>query len=72
MARPHVDRVIRLFVEVDGGIDADTIAAAAEAGPTCSSPGSAVYSARRPGHGGFDALRARDPAGPWRVDSRAS
>jgi ribulose-phosphate 3-epimerase len=40
---------LRLFVEVDGGIDEDTIAAAAEAGADVFVAGSAVYGADDPG-----------------------
>ena len=39
---------LRLHVEVDGGINADTIEAAAEAGVDCFVAGSAVYSAEDP------------------------
>jgi ribulose-phosphate 3-epimerase len=47
---------LRLFVEVDGGIDADTISAAAEAGADVFVAGSAVYGAEDPGKA-VDALR---------------
>ncbi len=47
---------LRLFVEVDGGIDADTIGAAAEAGADVFVAGSAVYAADDPGKA-VDALR---------------
>jgi ribulose-phosphate 3-epimerase len=52
---------LRLFVEVDGGIDADTIAAAAEAGADVFVAGSSVYGADDPGKA-VEALRvtARD------------
>jgi ribulose-phosphate 3-epimerase len=52
---------LRLFIEVDGGIDADTIAAAAEAGADVFVAGSAVYGADDPGKA-IEALRvtARD------------
>ena len=52
---------LRLFIEVDGGIDADTIGAAAEAGADVFVAGSAVYGADDPGKA-VDALRvtARD------------
>ena len=40
---------LRLLVEVDGGINADTIEAAAEAGVDCFVAGSAVYAADDPG-----------------------
>jgi ribulose-phosphate 3-epimerase len=52
---------LRLFIEVDGGIAADTIEAAAEAGADVFVAGSAVYSAADPGKA-VEALRvsARD------------
>ncbi|MCP2170216.1 ribulose-phosphate 3-epimerase [Goodfellowiella coeruleoviolacea] len=40
---------LKLLVEIDGGINADTIAAAAEAGVDCFVAGSAVYDADDPG-----------------------
>ncbi|MET0190926.1 MAG: ribulose-phosphate 3-epimerase [Pseudonocardia sediminis] len=40
---------LRLLVEIDGGINADTIAEAAEAGVDCFVAGSAVYGAEDPG-----------------------
>lgn len=40
---------LRLLVEIDGGINADTIEAAAEAGVDCFVAGSAVYGADDPG-----------------------
>ena len=40
---------LRLVVEIDGGINADTIADAAEAGVDCFVAGSAVYGAEDPG-----------------------
>ena len=40
---------LRLLVEIDGGINADTIAEAAEAGVDCFVAGSAVYGADDPG-----------------------
>ncbi|MDN5914033.1 MAG: ribulose-phosphate 3-epimerase [Pseudonocardia sp.] len=40
---------LRLLVEIDGGINADTIADAAEAGVDCFVAGSAVYGAEDPG-----------------------
>jgi ribulose-phosphate 3-epimerase len=49
---------LRLFVEVDGGIDADTIEAAAEAGADVFVAGSAVYGADDPGKA-VEALRVR-------------
>ncbi|MCF6386042.1 ribulose-phosphate 3-epimerase [Mycobacterium sp. MBM] len=39
---------LRILVEIDGGINADTIEAAAEAGVDCFVAGSAVYSAEDP------------------------
>jgi ribulose-phosphate 3-epimerase len=52
---------LRLFIEVDGGIGEDTIAAAAEAGADVFVAGSSVYGADDPGKA-IDALRvtARD------------
>jgi len=38
-----------LIVEIDGGINADTIEAAAEAGIDCFVAGSAVYNTADPG-----------------------
>ena len=50
LAREHVQAGhLRLFIEVDGGIDADTISAAAEAGADVFVAGSAVYGADDPG-----------------------
>jgi ribulose-phosphate 3-epimerase len=40
---------LTILVEIDGGINADTIEAAAEAGVDCFVAGSAVYSAADPG-----------------------
>jgi len=40
---------LRLLVEIDGGINAETIEAAAEAGVDCFVAGSAVYGADHPG-----------------------
>jgi len=40
---------LTIVVEIDGGINADTIEAAAEAGVDCFVAGSAVYSAAEPG-----------------------
>ncbi|MBV9594916.1 MAG: ribulose-phosphate 3-epimerase [Actinobacteria bacterium] len=58
LARDHVrSGHLRLFVEVDGGIDEDTIVAAAEAGADVFVAGSAVYDAGEPGRA-VDALRA--------------
>jgi ribulose-phosphate 3-epimerase len=57
LAREHVaSGHLRLFVEVDGGVDADTIAAAAEAGADVFVAGSAVYGADDPRRA-VDALR---------------
>jgi ribulose-phosphate 3-epimerase len=59
LARSHVRAGhLRLFIEVDGGIDADTIAAAAEAGADVFVAGSAVYGAADPRRA-VDALRAQ-------------
>jgi ribulose-phosphate 3-epimerase len=49
---------LRLFLEVDGGIDADTIEQAAAAGADVFVAGSAVYNAADPGRA-VEALRAR-------------
>jgi ribulose-phosphate 3-epimerase len=50
LAREHVaSGHLRLFLEVDGGIDEDTIGAAAEAGADVFVAGSAVYGAEDPG-----------------------
>ena len=49
---------LRLFVEVDGGVDLDTIAAAADAGADVFVAGSAVYGADDP-EAAVEALRAR-------------
>ena len=49
---------LRLFLEVDGGIDPDTITAAAEAGADVFVAGSAVYGADDPARA-VDALRTR-------------
>ena len=48
-ARRHVDAGhLRLLIEIDGGINEDTIVAAAEAGVDCFVAGSAVYGADDP------------------------
>ncbi len=47
---------LRLVVQVDGGINADTVAQAAEAGADCFVAGSAVYGAADPA-AAIDALR---------------
>ena len=49
---------LRVLVEIDGGINADTIGAAAEAGVDCFVAGSAVYSADDPARA-VEALRER-------------
>jgi ribulose-phosphate 3-epimerase len=62
LARRHVQAGhLRLFIEVDGGIDLDTITLAAEAGADLFVAGSAVYGADDPGKA-VEALRvvARD------------
>jgi ribulose-phosphate 3-epimerase len=48
---------LKLLVEIDGGINTETIAAAAEAGVDCFVAGSAVYDAEDPGRA-VEALRA--------------
>jgi ribulose-phosphate 3-epimerase len=59
MVRRLVDAgELTVLVEIDGGINADTIVAAAEAGVDCFVAGSAVYQAEDPGHA-VTALRAR-------------
>jgi ribulose-phosphate 3-epimerase len=59
LARGHVDAGhLRLFIEVDGGIDLDTISAAAEAGADVFVAGSAVYGAEDAGKA-VDALRVQ-------------
>ncbi|HEY0640650.1 MAG TPA: ribulose-phosphate 3-epimerase, partial [Pseudonocardiaceae bacterium] len=61
-ARRHVDAGhLRLLVEIDGGINADTIEQAAEAGVDCFVAGSAVYGADDPATA-VTALRARAAA----------
>jgi ribulose-phosphate 3-epimerase len=49
---------LTLLVEIDGGINADTIEAAAEAGVDCFVAGSAVYGADDPARA-VQALRER-------------
>jgi ribulose-phosphate 3-epimerase len=49
---------LKLVVEIDGGINADTIEQAAEAGVDCFVAGSAVYDAADPGKA-VEALRAK-------------
>ena len=59
LAREHVRAGhLRLFVEVDGGITADTIEQAAAAGADVFVAGTAVYGADDPGRA-VEALRAR-------------
>ena len=59
LAREHVTAGhLRLFIEVDGGIDADTIEAAAEAGADVFVAGTAVYGSDDPGKA-LDTLRVR-------------
>jgi ribulose-phosphate 3-epimerase len=59
LAREHVRAGhLRLFVEVDGGISADTIAAAAAAGADVFVAGSAVFGADDPARA-VEALRAQ-------------
>lgn len=52
---------LTILVEIDGGINADTIEQAAEAGVDCFVAGSAVYSADDPGEA-VEALRRRAAA----------
>ena len=52
---------LRLIVEIDGGINADTIEAAAEAGIDCFVAGSAVYNTADPAVT-VEALRQRAAA----------
>jgi ribulose-phosphate 3-epimerase len=67
LAREHVrSGHLRLFVEVDGGIDLDTIAAAAAAGADVFVAGSAVYGADDPAKA-VEALRAQARPGMLRV-----
>jgi len=59
---------LRLLVEIDGGINADTIEAAAEAGVDCFVAGSAVYGAEDPGRAVRalrDLVRAAAPHRQW-------
>jgi ribulose-phosphate 3-epimerase len=59
LAREHVrSGHLRLFIEVDGGVDADTIEAAAEAGADVFVAGSAVYGADDPARA-VESLRAQ-------------
>jgi ribulose-phosphate 3-epimerase len=59
---------LTVVIEVDGGINADTIEQAAEAGADCFVAGSAVYGAADPA-AAITGLRARAAS---RVTSRAS
>ena len=57
LARRHIaSGHLRLFLEVDGGIDADTIEQAAQAGADVFVAGTAVYGADDPGKA-VEALR---------------
>lgn len=68
LARRHVNSGhLRLFVEVDGGIDLDTIAAAAAAGADVFVAGSAVYGAADPGKA-VEALRVQARIGMRQQD----
>ena len=53
---------LTILVEIDGGINADTIEAAAEAGVDCFVAGSAVYSAERSRRGGGRRCAGRPPS----------
>ncbi|KAA8968186.1 ribulose-phosphate 3-epimerase [Mycobacterium sp.] len=57
---------LTILVEIDGGINADTIEAAAEAGVDCFVAGSAVYGARDPA-GAVEELRRRAAAASTRL-----
>jgi ribulose-phosphate 3-epimerase len=68
LARRHVNSGhLRLFVEVDGGIDLDTITAAAAAGADVFVAGSAVYGAADPGKA-VEALRVEARVGMRQQD----
>jgi ribulose-phosphate 3-epimerase len=70
-AREHVHSGhLRLFIEIDGGIDADTIEQAAEAGVDVFVAGSAVYQADDPARA-VRLLRERARAGMARCASAA-
>jgi ribulose-phosphate 3-epimerase len=59
LAREHVrSGHLRLFIEVDGGVSADTIEAAAAAGADVFVAGSAVFGADDPGRA-VEALRTQ-------------
>ncbi len=60
---------LTILVEIDGGINADTIEAAAEAGVDCFVAGSAVYSADDPGRGGRRRCAGRPPRRPAPPDA---
>jgi ribulose-phosphate 3-epimerase len=60
---------LTLLVEIDGGINADTIEAAAEAGVDCFVAGSAVYGAADPTQA-VEALRAQARASGGRCGAR--
>ena len=67
LARRHVHAGhLRLLIEIDGGINEDTIVAAAEAGVDCFVAGSAVYGADDPGRA-VTALRERATAASTRI-----
>jgi ribulose-phosphate 3-epimerase len=69
LARQHVNAGhLRLFIEVDGGIAADTIEAAAEAGADVFVAGSAVYGAADPARA-VEALRAQARGAMARTDA---
>jgi len=59
---------LTVLVEIDGGINAETIEAAAEAGVDCFVAGSAVYGADDPGRAVRalrDQVRAVTPGRAW-------
>jgi ribulose-phosphate 3-epimerase len=67
LARRHVAAGhLRLFVEIDGGIDLDTIEVAAAAGADVFVAGSAVYGAQDPA-AAVEALRAAARTSMWRT-----
>ena len=55
---------LKIVVEIDGGINADTIEAAAEAGVDCFVAGSAVYSAHDPAEAVYCLRRQAGKASP--------
>ncbi len=70
-AREHVNSGhLRLFIEIDGGISADTIEQAAEAGVDVFVAGSAVYGAADPGRA-VELLREQARAGMARCAQAA-